>query len=175
MSGALVKWRGGELVKAPSPIDENRRALNEALALLKPAPPARTQAAGEIVDLPRLCGVHEGRAYAARYVRGSDGRFHHAQTIKVTEALFLGQYADSAQKAVVPGEDITDETCPWCGASGFGSIHCGTCGHEVCYGRTAGRFFRCRLSCGGKGNMTTDNRAHVGVAPHETRGGGYRV
>lgn len=183
MSRELVKWLGGKLV--PSPIAENRRVLTEALTLVRPAPLARGNAAGlpafasgepgQIVDVPRRCAVHEDRIYAARYVRGADGRFHHAQTIKVTEALFLAQYADTTRGAVVPGRDMADEICPWCGASGFGSVYCGICRFEICYGRTTGRYFRCRPSCPNKGNMTMDNRSHEGVTPKETRGGGYRV
>lgn len=177
MAGELVKWIGGQLVKPKSP-GEKRRLIGDALALFRPAPvlPARTNGngstaimrAGDVVDLPRICAVHD-RPYAARYVIGADGRYRHAQTIKVTEALFLGQYAGNPHKAVVPCEATADETCPWCGASGFGSIRCGVCHCEICYGRTAGLFFRCRPSCPGQGNMVWISEPHEGVKPSETR------
>ncbi len=172
MSRALVKWQGGKLA-GPSPVGDSRDAMGEALALLGTvlAPrriSSRAGYDGEIADVPRICSVHK-KPYAARYIRGSDGRFRHAQTIRVTEALYLGQYADNAHRAVVTGEDIADETCPWCGASGFGSVRCGECDTEVCYGRTTGRLFRC--CCGHQGSMVSSSRAHEGVSPRDTRGG----
>lgn len=176
MSGALVKYQGG--VPAPCPIAESRRAISQALALLRPAP-ARSHApnpavvatrSDDVVDLPRMCGMHN-QPYAARYVIGDDGLYRHAQTIRVTEALYLTQYADAAQRALVPTEAIADETCPWCGASGFGAVLCRKCRAEVCYGKTAGRFFRCRDSCGHKGSMTSEDRTHKGIVPGIVRRG----
>jgi len=135
---------------------------------LSPAPSPR---GGEVVDLPRICAVHD-RPYAARYVAGTDGRFRHAQTIGVTEALYLGQYADGLNPTrFLNSGDLGDETCPWCGASGFGSVRCGTCNREICFGKTVGRYFRCRDSCGGQGTMVSEFRAHEGVTPGSTRGG----
>lgn len=177
MSGALVKWNGGQMVK-PSPVGRCRAAREAALALLRPAPvlPARTNGngspaimrAGDVVDVPHICSVRE-EPYVARYVIGADGRYRYAQTIKVTEALFLGLYAGNPHRAVVPCEATAEETCPWCGASGFGSIRCGVCHCEICYGRTAGLFFRCRPSCPGQGNMVWISEPHEGVKPSETR------
>ena len=133
--------------------------------------PAPSPRGGEVVDVPRRCAVHDIRTYAARYILGNDGRFHYAQTIKVTESLYLGQYADNPERRLVPASDIAEETCPWCGASGFGAVRCGDCGLEICYGRTVGRFFRCRPSCGGQGTMVSEPRSSEGVAPCMSRGG----
>lgn len=177
MSGALVKYHGGVL--APSPIGESRRAISEAMALLRPAParghPSRPSAVATagwdgVVDLPRMCGIHN-EPYAARYVLGDDGRYRHAQTIRVTQALYLTQYADTAHRALVPTEAIADETCPWCGASGFGAVLCRRCRAEVCYGKSVGRFFRCRDSCGHKGTMSSEDRTHTGMVPGIVRRG----
>jgi hypothetical protein len=174
MSRELVKWHGGKLV--PSPIAESRRAISEALALVKPSSAWSNRAdvctcgVAEIVDLPRICAVHD-KPFAARYVTGDDGRYRHAQTIRVTEALYLTQYADAAQRTLVPTEAIADETCPWCGASGFGAVLCRKCRAEVCYGKTAGRFFRCRDSCGHKGSMSSEDRTHKGIVPGIVRRG----
>jgi hypothetical protein len=174
MSGEMVKWRGG--LPVPSPVDENRRAISEALALLKPSPArsnfAEVVHAAEVVDLPRVCAVHD-RPYAARYVIGQEGRYRFAQTIRVTEALFALQYADSTLRAVLPCESLADETCPWCGASGFAAVLCGRCGAEVCYGKTTGRDFRCRASCGHKSTMSSEPRTLRGVVPGLARRGGW--
>jgi hypothetical protein len=177
MSKALVKWRG-PAVDAGTKMDTALARLHRngdvetrrGQSALSPAP---TPKGGEVVDLPRVCAVHD-RPYAARYVAGTDGRFRHAQTIKVTEALYLGQYADGInQTRLVNSGDLGDETCPWCGASGFGSVRCGTCNREICYGKTVGRHFRCRDSCGGQGTMVSEYRTHEGVRPNSPRRGGY--
>ena len=178
MSNELVKWK---------PVSLAGRKMDLALAKVEPrriqtqqpepAPAvARAEApvAGEPVDVPRWCSVHDGRVYMARYVRDDNGRFRYAQSIKATETLYLGQYAESLNGTLaVPGADLSEETCPWCGASGFGSIRCGKCGKESCYGRTTGRFFRCRKSCGGQGTMVPESRAHEGIQPSARREIGY--
>src|ERR1035438_4122371 len=43
---------------------------------------APSWAVSTVVDLPRICAVHD-KPYAARYVAGADGRFHYSQTIRV--------------------------------------------------------------------------------------------
>ncbi len=189
MSNELVKWSGGKLVKSPSPVEKCRQAREAALALLRPAPvlPARSRDAesavvvsakpGEIVDLPRVCAVHD-RPYAARYIRGDDGLLRRGPMIELTETLWMRQYAgNGAQRLILSpgGIVLSDETCPWCGASGFSAIRCGKCGFEICYGRTTGRFFRCRLSCGKQGAIRWDVRASEGVTPDGTRGGGFAM
>jgi len=146
--------------------------INEALALIRlgqvrhvAQPPAPLRRGGEIVDLPRICAVHD-KPYAARYVSGADGRFHYAQTIKVTEALYLEQYADNrGQVWTLQDRELGEEFCPWCGGHGRGSVCCGTCGKEICYGKSVGRYFRCRDSCGGEGTMVPQGRTHTGVKP----------
>lgn len=185
MAGELVKWNGGKLVRVSPPVADNRRVVEAALALLRPRgaqtrPPmgravaVASVSAGDPVDLPRICAVHD-KPYAARYVMGADGRFRRGPMIEVTEPLYLRQYAGNAIRRRVPTSDIADETCPWCGASGFGAVLCTGCNFEICYGRTAGRFFRCRTSCGHAGNMAQLPRTHEGVTPCEAHGGSYAV
>jgi len=179
MSKALVKWQPrdpGAGTKMDTALARLHRSgeleTRRGQSALSPAPSGTS---GEVVDVPRECAVHGGKGYAARYIRGNDGRFRYAQSIRVTESLYLGQYADNANRQLVPASDIGDETCPWCGASGFGSVRCGTCNREICYGKTTGKYFRCRDSCGGQGTMVSEFRAHEGVTPGSPRGGGYAV
>jgi hypothetical protein len=107
---------------------------------------------GGVVDLPRVCAVHD-KPYVARYVMGTDGRFRHAQTIKVTRALWRGQYEGNENRCRVPNADLDDECCAWCGAHGPGPVFCPTCNAEICYGLTAERYFRCRKSCKNEGRL----------------------
>src|ERR1700679_3592275 len=58
-----------------------------------------TCGAGGVVDLPRVCAVHD-KPYVARYVMGADGRFRHGQTIKVTRALWRVQYEGNQNRCV---------------------------------------------------------------------------
>lgn len=187
MSNALVKWRG--------PASEAGKRMDTALAkfrqtaglqkrgqsgelrstaggqgLVSYAARYITGAGGEVVDLPRICAVHD-KPYAARYITGADGRFHYSQTIRVTEALFLEQYADSPSHAGLHSSELAEEYCPWCGGHGFGSVRCGTCGKEICYGKTTGRYFRCRDSCPGQGTIVTLSRMNEGLTPSSRRGG----
>jgi len=175
MGKALVKWQPRE-IEAGNRMDTALAKLRQGGELetrrgqsaLSPAP---SGASGEVVDLPRVCAVHD-KPYAARYVTGADGRFRYAQTIKVTEALYLEQYADSRNETrLVNSADLAEECCPWCGGHGFGSVRCGTCAREICYGKTTGRYFRCRDSCGGQGTMVTEFRTNEGVRPGSPRGG----
>ena len=184
MTNEMVKWNGGSLVKL-SPVEKSRQARAAALALLRPReletrppvvagpPPVALAKAGEIVDLPRICALHD-RPYAARYIRDADGVFRRGPMIEVTEAIYLRQYAGSGvRRLAVPAGNIrfVEETCPWCGASGVGAVLCGGCRHEICYGKMAARFFRCRPSCGWHGNMIWTVRGAEGVMPEQTHGG----
>ena len=120
---------------------------------------------GGVVDLPRVCALHD-RPYVARYVMGADGRFRHGQTIKVTRALWRGEYEGNQNRYCVPHADIDDESCAWCGAHGRGSFLCPVCRTEVCRGRTADRYFRCRESCGYEAPLgPVKVRAHEGLRP----------
>lgn len=119
----------------------------------------------DVIDLPRICAVHD-MPYIARYVRGADDWLHHAQTIQVTRHLYRTQY-EAAEGVIVDAADLDEEACAWCGARGFGSLSCGKCKAEICYGRvTIEGFVRCRDSCGlarwmGKAVV----RPHEGVRP----------
>ncbi len=178
MAGELVKWSGRKIVK-PSPVERCRQAREAALALLQPQDlqarpngqdltvlPRRYP--GLAVDVPRKCSMHGG-AYAARYVFGTDGRFRLGSMIVVSEALYVRQYAGNGNVVAVPSDELGDEICPLCGASGFGSVLCHICKTEVCYGRTSGRYFRCHPNCGGEGLMQSDARVQRGVVPVDMR------
>ena len=173
---------GKELVKWQLPESEDGRKIDNALASLgneralqKLGRPAeietrRTQKAldGEVIDVLRTCAVHD-KVYVARYVSDASGRFHYSQTIKVTEVLFLGQYADS--QVLFNSFDAAEECCPWCGSSGIGSVLCGQCRKEICFGKTTARYFRCCSSCGGQGTFGPPaHRQEAGVTPSLRRG-----
>ena len=187
MAGELVKWNGGQLVK-PSPVEKCRQAREAAIALLRPHEQTiRARAAGQDmavssrpspgfpVDVPRICAVHfrhgnrHSGLYAARYVFGKDGRFRLGSMIALTEGLYMRQYAGNGERFTVPSDDLGEETCPLCGASGRGSVLCHVCGLEVCYGRTSGNYFRCFPGCGGEGVMKPRARVQHGVTPVDMR------
>lgn len=177
MSSGLVKWRPGALTPgskmdaALAELQQNRR--------MQPTPrrPATPTAlgphAGEVRDVVRICAIHD-KPWAARYVAGADGRFLYSQSIKITQALYLEQYADSnGDVRLLHSHELAEEFCAWCGGHGHGSVRCGTCGQEVCHGKVVGRYFRCRDSCGGQGTMSPQARTHAGVTPGPPHRGGY--
>jgi hypothetical protein len=140
-------------------------------------PPSITMAAGEVpddvVDLFRGCAVHDGRISAARYIKGNDGKFRYAQSIRVTESLYRLQY--EANQNAVGSRDITDqiEECAWCGATGLGPgpIHCPRCEAAgrismVCWGKTVGMLFRCCRTCGMEGHLVHRRIDSKGLNPH---------
>jgi hypothetical protein len=176
MGNELVKWQPREI--------EAGKKMDTALARLQagevktrggaatPALPSRS--CGVVVDLARICAVH-GKPYASRYIAGPDGRFQYSQGIRVTESLYLEQYADCLSVARLNSSDLAEECCPWCGGHGFGAVRCGSCRKEICYGKVTGRYFRCRDSCGGGGTMKPQDRMHEGVTPCPPHKGGYGV
>lgn len=176
MSKGVVKWRPG----APAPGSKMDAALAELqIRQVQPAPrwpgtpPAPAPHAGEVRDAVRRCSIHN-KLWGARYIAGADGRFYYSQSIKITEALYLEQYADAGGDVrQLDGDDLAEEFCPWCGGHGRGSVRCGRCGEEICYGKVVGRYFRCRTSCGGEGTMTPQARTHAGVTPGPAPKGGY--
>ena len=177
VANELVKWSGGKILK-PSPVERCRQAREAALALLgQQQVETRAGQSGNAlarlvpglpVDLPRMCAVH-GKPYAARYIFGKDGRFRLGSMIAVSEALYMRQYAGNGNAATVPGVELGDETCPLCGASGFGSVLCHVCKAEVCYGRTSANYFRCCPGCKGEGVMKPQARVQHGVTPVDMR------
>jgi hypothetical protein len=156
-----------------------RKALNMDLQpvkeLARPSPMSTAKVgvispgAGDVIDLPRICAVHD-KPYAARYVRGNDGVFRHAQTIRITETLG-DQY--SGNGIGLSSKYWQEESCPWCGGHGAGGIRCGRCRYEICYGKTQGRFFRCRSSCGSSGNIVSEDRTQEGLRPSLQGPSGY--
>jgi hypothetical protein len=175
MTGDLVKVERNDHGLAR--VSPARRAMSNALARLRQsgaivqtpsAPPpviyAPSVANGAIIDLPRICAVHD-KPYASRYIRDRNGRFRYAQAIRITERLCDQYEANVNDVRALPQGDCQDETCPWCGAYGFGSILCGLCRTEVCYGRTNGRHFRCRPSCGEEGTLTPKPKTMRGLTP----------
>lgn len=175
MSHEIVKWR-------PS---NTGRKIDEAIAEIRrceirKAEPAEIRqrqpekfgngTPGEVLDLPRVCAIHD-KPWSARYIRGRNGHFHYAQTVRVTEALYLSQYAECGNaRQDLPVNDLGDETCPWCGASGFGAVRCGGCKRDVCYGRTVSGYFRCRPSCGHEGKIVRSNYRVAGISPFSGAG-----
>jgi len=156
----LVKWQPSE---AGRKIDAALARIRNGAAEGRLIPSRREETAPEVVDLQRVCAVHD-KPYTARYVRGRDGRYRYAQSIRVTETLYRGQYAENEPLSVGNGF-LAEECCAWCGASGFAAVHCTGCEADVCYGKTVARYFRCRKSCGREGNLVAGNFRQVGFRP----------
>ncbi len=132
---------------------------------------------GELVDLLRVCAVHD-RPYIARYIKAADGRYHYSQTIQITKRSHREQYRDTSMGVQVSSRDLVgEESCAWCRARAEETGHtrsvlCGGCHMEICYGRTtADGYFHCRLSCGTHGELGhPSNRPQQGFRPEIREG-----
>jgi hypothetical protein len=114
---------------------------------------------GEVVDLLRVCAVHD-RPYIARYIKAPDGRYHYSQTIQVTNRSHREQYKATSTGILVASTDLVgEESCAWCRArgdevGGSKSVLCHGCHVEICFGRTtADGYFHCRPNCGSHGQL----------------------
>ena len=183
MGDALEKWRGqGDglaRVKTGEGLDSRLLDLQRCQLVRRqggrqepPAPHVVNELlhAGVPVDLPRFCAVHNC-PYCARYVYGADGHFHHGQEFKVTDDLYRSQYTHCGGIVGISANELAEEWCPWCGAHGFGAVFCGSCGREVCYGKTTTGYFRC--ACGNEAKITPTLRKVQGVIPRLPGRGGF--
>jgi len=167
VDAALAKLRQAgalEEVRRPEKLETRRGQM------LAPRAPI----SGEVVDLPRMCAVHD-KPYVARYVMSAGGRFHYAQTIKVTQDLWSEQYQGNENARSVPSTQLGDEGCPWCGAHSvgwIGPVICSKCGAKVCFGRTARNYFRCRPSCNKEGYLRPVDGRENGLVPVQRTGSG---
>ena len=176
MSG-LVKWRPGTLTPG-SKMDAALAELQQT-KVTQPTPRSHVSTralashAGEVRDAIRRCSINK-KLWAARYIAGADGRFYYSQSIKITEALYLEQYADSNSNVQpLQSHELAEEFCAWCGGHGHGSVRCGRCGQEICYGKVVGRYFRCHEDCGGQGTMVPEARTQASVKPGPAHKSGY--
>lgn len=151
---------GLALLKRPA---SPQRSVTSITTTATPHHPARTTPTKGVLDLPRVCAVHD-RIYMSRYIDQGRGFVYSGGVLPENSAR--EQYRDHASNTItLPNSALDTETCPWCGSVGFASVHCGSCNSEVCFGRTAKNYFQCRPSCDGEGPMTRDPRPMQGVRP----------
>jgi hypothetical protein len=62
-------------------------ALSRVEQPRKPIEVQRQVTASEVIDLPRVCAWHVGKAYMSRFVRQSDGKFAYHGGIKFTPSI----------------------------------------------------------------------------------------
>jgi hypothetical protein len=172
----------GELVKWKPNLDVTRR-IDEALDFIsgnKPvlqapcSPPVpvhpqdvgSTQTSPAVVAMPRVCAVTD-QPYMSYYVLGSGGHYRYSRPGQLTKAIYRAAYSGAALKNYrMDREDIDEETCAWCGASGYGAVFCTQCSSFTCWGTVVdNRFWRCRRGCGSAGELVDDVVEHVGVIP----------
>lgn len=119
----------------------------------------------EEISLPRVC-AKSGLPYLAVYVRKRDGRVTFKQMVLPGTSSGSRYEAKSETLREIEGKYLSFETCPHCQAEGFGSVLCGGCKREVCYGRTdSNKFFRCTDSCKASGYLEPKSRLVNGIVP----------
>ena len=170
-----------EIVKCtPKPeLTEVARRVDQALAVLRtqrlahipPPPPAKVIAMtpdqhARYLELLRICCIR-GETYVSRYMHKARGRYDYASSTPIPKAHYRLIYAAGVEAAgVVPSEDIHDETCPYCQASGE-PILCMACKNETCWGSVVLNYHRCW--CGHEGEMSSKPRQFPGFRPKDWR------
>jgi hypothetical protein len=102
MDTNLVKW-GGVVSEAGRKMDTALEKMRRHSITARPVEklrvvvPVSRVITAEILDLPRICAVHN-RGYVARYIRGDKGNFCYGQTIRVTDAI-CDQYSTLRSRA----------------------------------------------------------------------------
>jgi hypothetical protein len=124
------------------------------------------QASSQMVAMPRVCALVD-RLYASYYVLDSNSSYRYSRSGQVNKAVFRELYSGVGVRSYkLRAADIDEESCPWCGTSGRGGIHCPMCSGFTCWGTTVdNRFWRCRPSCGYSGELGSRTVEHIGVVP----------
>jgi hypothetical protein len=127
---------------------------------------ATAQTSPPVVAMPRVCALVD-KVYAAYYVLDSNGRYRYTRSGQMNKAVFRELYSGVGVRSYeLRAADIDEESCPWCGTSGRGGIHCPKCRGFTCWGTTVdNRFWRCRPSCGHSGELGSRTVEHIGVVP----------
>lgn len=128
--------------------------------------PQTATALPQVVAMPRVCTI-VGNPYAAYYPLSPDGAYRYSRSGQLNKAslreLFSGV---GVSKYRMRSEDIDEENCPWCGASGQGAVHCTRCDAFTCWGSVVdNRFWRCRPSCGFSSELVRRAVEHIGIIP----------
>jgi hypothetical protein len=187
MSESLEKWRGNLPATLENRIEEWRRRRAQELALRPPRLPdamdVRSRGGnstvpmerGSVIDLPRVCAVHD-QLWCARYIRRSSKPFEYSLSVHASERLRQIQYAADNARVLPAGFRTGIEECPWCGAftpdGSMGAAFCYKCKARVCYGRTSrSGYIYCRASCGSEGQLMRCDEPEIGVIPELRRYG----
>lgn len=132
--------------------------------------------AGEVVWLARLCAIAD-EGWVHSYIADGQGGFRLGEGIRMPEIRWR-QFKQNAVLSLVDVGDMSQEECPYCGATcrGWdGPVLCKMCKALVCFGRTtADGYFHCRPSCGGAGQLAGVYRQAIGFVPMLHRGGNPR-
>jgi len=185
MSSALAKRLSRALLECQG-LQRTSRA--EPVRILRALPPPQTtdefdlevrcqsnglQRSGELLWLPRVCAV-TGEGWVHSYIYDGRGGFRPGEGVCMPKNRWR-LYSQGVNLHAVDVGDMSDEECPYCGATcrGWnGPIHCTQCNALVCFGRTtADRYFHCRASCGAEGQLKADERQEFGFVPTLQRGG----
>lgn len=130
------------------------------------------QRSGELLWLPRICSVVD-EGWVHSYISDGRGGFRPGEGICMPKNRWR-LYRQSVNLHSVGVGDMSEEECPYCGATcrGWnGPVHCTDCNALVCFGRTtADDFFHCRASCGAAGQLKTVARQEFGFVPMLQRG-----
>jgi hypothetical protein len=177
LTRALLECQG---IRQPLPAEPARilRALPppqtaDEFDLDVPCESRALQRPGELWWAPRICSVTDG-GWVHSYISDGRGGFRPGEGVCMPKNRWR-LYKQSVNLYAVDFGDMSDEECPYCGATcrGWnGPVHCTDCNALVCFGRTtADGYFHCRDSCGASGQLKAVARQQFGFVPTLHRGG----
>jgi hypothetical protein len=119
------------------------------------------------IELLRICSSRR-QLYFSRYKidRGQLIYSCSVQVNELTKHMIYGQrFHDGIE---VSDSQLGYETCPWCGTTRHGTIHCKTCENFMCggltYWRGSDQFIVC-VGCNEEGKIVPETNTQVGIFP----------
>lgn len=172
---SLIKWKPNVqyLTKTnPNMID---RVFEVKPAFQPPAGYIQTKRQPSIVEqeirdhieLLRICSSRR-QLYFSRY-KIDRGQLIYSCSVQVNELTKHMIYDRRSHDGIeVSDSQLGYETCPWCGTTHYGALHCGVCGSFMCYGlaywRGSDQFIIC-VACNVEGRIMPETNTQVGIFP----------
>jgi hypothetical protein len=150
--------------EAELPLIVNPNQTQQPAPRTQSNPTLYTPVSKESAALPRACSSVD-QPVAAYYVH--DGRrYRYARSGQLSQAVYQASFCGPGHQIVeVPGSDIGEELCPYCGTSAP-VLFCDYCKTWICRSKVVNGYAWCRKSCGAHGPLIKESTPrNIGMIP----------